>query len=110
MENRKKLPECEEMIMAVLWQGKKDLLLEEVRTEVERCFGKEWKVQTVATFLTRLQKKGFISIYRPYRNSHYHPEIGLDEYRHMKLSEIGRILFNGDNAKMAEFVEKMKNE
>ncbi len=64
--------------------------LRDLTTVTERAkerFGKEWKLQTVATFMTRLKGKGWIDIYRIGRYSHYHPLISVEEYREAKMKE-----------------------
>ena len=104
MEKREKLAECEEMIMSILWFSEEDLDLITVTAKAKERFGKEWKLQTVATFMTRLEKKKYISIYRIGRYSHYHPVVSLDEYRKTKLEEVCTLLFDGDTTKMMEFI------
>lgn len=80
-----KISECEEMIMKVLWEAEKDLDLVEVTEGVSSRYGKQWKLQTVATFMTRLKRKGWIDIYKEKRYSYYHPMVSLDEYRKEKM-------------------------
>ena len=90
-----KLAESEEMVMCVLWGGE-DPDLETVTNTVNARFKKTWKIQTVATFLTRLEMKGYISIYKVGRYSHYHPVVSLEEYRKEKLQQLKDMFFNGD--------------
>lgn len=73
-----------------------DFDLETVTRKVKERFEKVWKLQTVATFMTRLQKKGYISIYKVGRYSHYHPEVAPEEYRKERLIEMIDVLFDGD--------------
>ena len=108
MEKREKLAECEEMIMSILWSSEEDLDLMTVAANAKERFGKEWKLQTVATFMTRMEKKNYIGIYKISRYSHYHPVVSLDEYRKGKMEEVGELLFDGDFEKMSEFIRKME--
>ncbi|MBR2403877.1 MAG: BlaI/MecI/CopY family transcriptional regulator [Lachnospiraceae bacterium] len=78
---------CERMIMKVLWDSEEDLDLMTVTARVKEEFGKDWKLQTVATFMTRLQKKKYIDIYRIGRYSHYHPLVKKDEFKMSTVSE-----------------------
>ena len=78
---------CERMIMKVLWDSEEDLDLMTVTARVKEEFGKEWKLQTVATFMTRLQKKKYIDIYRIGRYSHYHPLVKKDDFKMSTVSE-----------------------
>lgn len=102
-----KLAECEEMIMSVLWSADEDMTLDEVTEKVNRRFGKNWKIQTVATFLTRLKKKGYINIYRVGRYSHYHPEVKLDTYKKAVLKRAKDILLFESVESMADFIKNM---
>ena len=104
MEKREKLAECEELIMSILWSSEEDLDLMTVTGKAKERFGKEWKLQTVATFMTRLEKKKYIDIYKIGRYSHYHPIVKLDEYRKEKMEEVCMLLFGGDWKKMMEFL------
>lgn len=107
MEKREKLTECEEMIMSILWSSEEDLDLMTVTDNAKERFGKEWKLQTVATFMTRLEKKKYISVYRIGRYSHYHPVVSKDEYRKEKVEEVCGILFEEDLEQMARFIANM---
>ena len=107
MEKREKLTECEEMIMSILWSSEEDLDLMTVTDNAKERFGKEWKLQTVATFMTRLEKKKYISVYRIGRYSHYHPVVSIDEYRKEKMEEVCGILFEEDLEQMARFIANM---
>ena len=104
MEN--KLSECEEIIYAILLKSDHDLTLMEI-TEQAKRFEKEWKIQTTATFLKRMEKKGYTSSYRIGRCSHYHPLVSLEEYRKEKLSEIRELLSFKNYKEMADFIKDM---
>ena len=108
MAKREKLTECEELIMSILWSSEEDLDLMRVQDKVKERFGKEWKLQTVATFMTRMEKKKYISIYRIGRYSHYHPVVSIDEYRKEKMEEVCTLLFGNDVEKMLEFIGEIK--
>lgn len=110
MEDKNRLSEAEELIMAVLVKSDEDLTLEELAQQVNLRFGKQWKIQTICTYLTRMQKKGYISIYRIGRYSHYHPEISLDKYRMMMLSRANNLLFGGNWESMSEFIGYVRGE
>ena len=107
MAKREKLTECEELIMSILWSSEEDLDLMTVTDNAKERFGKDWKLQTVATFMTRLEKKKYISVYRIGRYSHYHPVVSIDEYRKEKMEEVCGILFEEDLEQMARFIANM---
>ena len=105
---REKITECEEMLMVLLWESGEDLKLEEVTNRLKDRFGKVWKIQTTATILTRLENKGYLSRYKVGRYSHYHPEVSLDEYRTIKLTEVRNLLFCGNQRRMNKFIWNMQ--
>lgn len=110
MESREKLSQCEEMIMSILWSAEEDLDLMTVTAKAEERFGKVWKLQTVATFMTRLEKNKYISIYKVGRYSHYQPIVSLDEYRDMKLKEITDLLFAGQKEFFYHYIDIKRYE
>ena len=107
MGNREKLSECEEIFMSVLWLSKEDLSLIEITAGIADKFCRKWKVQTVATFMTRIQKKGYIDVYKKGRYSYFHPTVTLDEYRAEKLADVRMLLFGDNQKKLKAFVREM---
>lgn len=95
------------MIMSILWDDDEDLDLQQVTDQIRTKFDREWKLQTVATFMTRLQKKGYINIYKVGRYSHYQPVIKLYDYRKQKLEEIKTLLLFDSRVSMANFIKNM---
>lgn len=89
------LPECEEKVMVVIWSSEKELDLAGTMSRANARFKKEWKPQTVSTFLARLVKKGYLSSKRIGRYTYYHPEITKEEYRVTKLVELVGTLYDG---------------
>jgi predicted transcriptional regulator len=49
-------------------------------------YGKDWKSQTVSTFLSKLVLKGFIEPYRKGRYFHYKVLISEKDYKSSKLT------------------------
>lgn len=88
INENQKISDCEEMIMKVLWDAGEDLDLIQVTEQVRIRYGKVWKLQTVATFMTRLKNKGWIDIYKIKRYSHYHPIIEIEAYKEEKMLEL----------------------
>ena len=87
----KELSSCERMIMGVLTRADEDLTLMRVTSKMKEDFGKEWKLQTVATFMKRLESKGYIDVYKKGRYSYYHPKFTRDEMVKRDLDEIRKI-------------------
>ena len=52
----KRLSDAEEMVMSVIWNNDELMSLEEIRKKSYEKYGKDWKPQTVSTFLARLRE------------------------------------------------------
>lgn len=82
-----KLTECEQLVMKTVWDSKKELGLMEIMERVNKNYHKEWKPQTVSTFLARLVQKGYLSHYREGRVFFYRILIPFDKYREQIIKE-----------------------
>ena len=80
------LTDCEQLVMKTIWDAAEELSLMEIMQRVNDRYSKEWKPQTVSTFLARLVKKRFLRCYRQGRVFCYQVLIPLEEYR-TKLTE-----------------------
>ena len=69
----KRLTECELQVMKVIWRNEGEMNLQEILKEVTLKYGKDWRPQTVSTFLARLVKKGYLNVYRSGRTFLYTP-------------------------------------
>lgn len=58
----KRLPDSELEIMMVLWEAGHPMSSAEISENLKN--GKEWKITSVLTFLSRLSDKGFVSVER----------------------------------------------
>lgn len=92
---------CERLVMKIIWDSTEDLALQEVMGRVNEENGKAWKPQTVSTFLTRLVKKGFLSMYRKGRYCYYQPLVSKDEFWKATMQENARFFTKGDMGALA---------
>lgn len=92
---------CERLVMKVIWDSKEELALQEVMDRVNEENGKEWKPQTVSTFLSRLVKKNFLSSYRKGRYSYYQPVVSREEFWKATMQENARFFTQGDMGALA---------
>lgn len=68
-----RLSVCEEEVyLEICWMSEPPAL-EDVRSAVNRL-GHEWKPQTVSTFLNRLVKKRYLSMWKKGRYYYYKPD------------------------------------
>ena len=95
------------MILSILLNSDEDLTLTEIMEKAKVRFQKEWKMQTVATFMARMELKGYISSYKVGRYSHYKPAITLCDFREQKFREIQELLLFSSTVTMANFLRDM---
>jgi predicted transcriptional regulator len=88
---------CERMVMRVIWDSEETLALQGIMDRVNELYNKEWKPQTVSTFLARLVKKGFLDVYRKGRYSYYVPVVKKEDFRNSTLDE-NIVYFDQGNA------------
>lgn len=82
-----KLTDCEELVMKTVWDAEEELSLMEVMARVNDKYHKDWKPQTVSTFLARLVKKGYLKHYRQGRVFFYQILVPLDVYKGQLTSD-----------------------
>lgn len=92
---------CEKLVMKIIWDSTEDLALQEVMDRVNEENGKQWKPQTVSTFLARLVRKGFLTSYRKGRYSYYVPSVSKDEFWKKTMEENARFFTKGDMGDLA---------
>jgi len=74
----KRLPDTELEVMKALWAAGEHV----PRTVLEEALeGFGWVTNTVNTYLTRLEKKGFVSVERDRRGNRYTPLVTQEEYQ-----------------------------
>lgn len=59
-----KLTESEELVMKAIWDCEKEPVLSDVVDRVNGYYGKDWKPQTVSTFLAKLVRKDYLQLCR----------------------------------------------
>ena len=76
--------------MKVIWDSTEDLALQDIMNRVNQENGKSWKPQTVSTFLARLVKKSFLTVYRKGRYSFYQPAVSKEDFWKATVQENAR--------------------
>ena len=77
----KPLTESEKITMKCVWDIGDGARLSRIMTLADDKYGKEWKPQTVSTFLGKLVRKGFVEQYRDGRYFYYRILIDKHTYR-----------------------------
>lgn len=101
------LTKSEEVVMKCIWNSEVELALSDVTANVNNDFGKDWKPQTVSTFLARLVRKGYLSFYRKGRYFFYQPLIKENDYKRDLMKEFIRFWDAGD---ASIFVDDLCND
>lgn len=95
MDRSGKLSETEYEIMEVLWNAGEPMSAAQLMTYFSTCRGRQWKAQTLSTFLARLAEKGMISSRREGRVPYYTPLQTPEEYRKKSAQGILDTLYGG---------------
>lgn len=74
------LTDCEVFVMKVIWASDDAMSIQEITAKINQRYQKDWKVQTVSTFLSRAVKKGYLVMKRSGRTFYYYPIVSEDEY------------------------------
>ena len=96
MTNFQKLSETEMEVMQIIWASGHPITSGELLDIFARDKGKEWKGQTMATFLARLVEKGvLISTKQQGRTNIYEPCMSPEEYRSQEAKSLLKTLYEG---------------
>lgn len=74
----KKLPDAEFELMQIIWNNPCPISTNQIIDKLENPA--QWKAQTVLSFLSRLEEKGFIESQRAGRERLYMPAVEQQEY------------------------------
>ncbi|MGG4343590.1 BlaI/MecI/CopY family transcriptional regulator [Paenibacillus lautus] len=94
MNQVQKLSDTEMELMEVIWECTPPV----TSTELLALFaqrGREWKAQTISTFLSRLVDKGALTATRDGRTNKYMPRISPEDYKLMETEHVLDGLYQG---------------
>lgn len=92
---KEELTECELLVMKVIWHGDEVLSIQEITSQLNQMYKKDWKVQTVSTFLGRAVKKEYLSMKRQGRLFYYYPLVSENEYGKREIAKCVDFWGNG---------------
>ena len=87
-ENMEELTTAESMVMKTIWDHPHELALQEIMKLTNETYGKDWKSQTVSTYIAKLVKKGFLRMNQSGRNATYEiiiPELSYQQEQSRKF-------------------------
>lgn len=98
------LTEGEELVMKAVWDCRKEPELSDVVEQTTEVYGKDWKPQTVSTFLARLVNKNYLKLQRNGKIYTYKILISEGAYK-QKLYKHHISFWNHND--ITEFVQEM---
>lgn len=101
------LTAAEKSVMKCIWSHDYDMTLPDVMEYINKFHKKNWKSQTVSTFLARLVKKNILDIYRVGRHFYYRPLIAEKDYLSTLIENKTRLLFWGDKVSAKNTIEML---
>ena len=76
-----RISDAEMEIMRIIWKKEEPVTSAEIQADLEAS-GKEWKINTILTFLSRLTEKGILSSKKKGRSNQYTALVSEEEYKH----------------------------
>lgn len=93
------LSDTEKKIMELLWQLEEPLSLRETMDYLNEKLNKDWKQQTIGTYLSHLEKAGLVRIDKRFARSYlYFPACTKEEYTQKYLQKLVSESFNNSIA------------
>ena len=97
------LTPAERIVMRTIWLADHQLVLHEVLAICNEEHGKEWKAQTVSTYLSHLVQKGYLAMHRSGRYCYYEPLISWDDYMEYDVGKFAEY-WQADGKKLLEWM------
>lgn len=89
------ISESEKLIMDLLWDEKDGKTFIQIVTFLNIDCGKEWKKQTVHTFIKRLMEKGLVEATQSERNKVYFTTLTRVDYEKGRARKMLKDFYNG---------------
>lgn len=102
-----KLTESEELVMRAIWDCRKEPVLSDVVDRVNGYYGKDWKPQTVSTFLGKLVRKKYLRLQRNGKIYTYKLLVDEATYNKVQLNHLYIFLYKSDKEKMRSDLAKL---
>lgn len=94
MNKIQKLSDTELEVMQVIWDSASPVTSAEL-LQLFNQRGRNWKGQTISTFLSRLVDKGALSVTRKGRTNQYTPRLSLEDYKFKETKNVLDGLYQG---------------
>lgn len=93
--NTKQLTAAETIVMKCIWDADHEMALAEILKNANENYGKDWKSQTVSTYLAKLCQKNFIKMKRTGRMITYEIVKTEEDYKSEQAREFVSFWNNG---------------
>lgn len=103
-----KLTESEEAVMRAIWDCHKEPVLSDVVDQVNGLYGRNWKPQTVSTFLSKLCRKNYIKLQRNGKIYTYKILVSEDVYNQERLKQLYIFLYKNNKEAMRKDLEELQ--
>ena len=90
------LTKSEELVMKAIWDCKKEPVLSDVVDWVNGSYGKDWRPQTVSTFLAKLVRKNYLQMQRDGKIYTYKVLIPEKSYREKLCNQLVSFWYGDD--------------
>lgn len=91
----REVSETEMEILEFLWSKAKPISTTDLLTYFNDERQKNWKTQTIATFLSRLAKKGLVKTEMKGRGTLHYPAVTFEEYNKLKAKNVLEVMYGG---------------
>lgn len=102
------LTASETLVMKCIWSTSQELSLGDIFEMVNAQYHKDWKYQTVSTFLAKLVQKGFVCTRREGHRILYQILIAEEDYRAEQALEFVNFWNNGSVSEFIKSFHKVK--
>lgn len=92
---QEQLTECETLVMKVIWANDVAMSTQEITSKINQIYKKDWKIQTVSTFLARAVKKGYLEMKRNGRVFRYYPKVTEEAYGRREITKCVEVWGDG---------------
>lgn len=94
------LTNTEMELMNIFWESGKKFSFKELLEYSHESLGKEWKKQTLSTYLTNLQRMGLLEIDASSKNYIYFAPCSKEEYIHQWTEKLVKTTFDNSISKL----------
>lgn len=103
-----RLTEAEEIVMKAIWDCKKEPVQSEVTARLREYYKRDWKPQTVSTFIARLVRKNYLQMQRNGKIYTYKILVKEDDYNKDQLKQLYIFLYRKNKEQMRQDLEELQ--